>query len=202
MGWIGIRVCRMTTAEKKEYLDRLYDGKTIELLKSRIIGSEYYCAFRVKETGAVVAGVALHHMKRGEWVYKEMTEEWGPCECKCPASILKLLTPTDDEYAKRWREKCWARIKQEKEDAKFAKEATDGYAVKIWDAAGFLPTYIQKLTPSNMKRSYRISDAIVGTMERAQKMVDEAKGERYEHCGFRSVSVVPVKKVNGRWTLS
>jgi len=38
--------------------------------------------------------------------YKDMDECMGPFECDCPARILDLLTDTDYEYAKKWREKC------------------------------------------------------------------------------------------------
>lgn len=38
--------------------------------------------------------------------YKDMTENMGPCEAQCPATILDLLTPTDNEHALDWRGRC------------------------------------------------------------------------------------------------
>jgi hypothetical protein len=39
-----------------------------------------------------------------------MEESMGPCECDCPEHILDLLTPTDREWALRWRARCRANI--------------------------------------------------------------------------------------------
>lgn len=45
---------------------------------------------------------------------KAMSEIMGPAEDRCPASILKLLSPTDNEYASDWRERCWKNIEEKK----------------------------------------------------------------------------------------
>ena len=37
---------------------------------------------------------------------KDMEESSGPCEHECPERILDLLTPTDNEWANKWREEC------------------------------------------------------------------------------------------------
>jgi len=50
--------------------------------------------------------------------YKDMDENCGPVESKCPEKILKLLTPTDNEYAKVWRERCWENVRINKEKRK------------------------------------------------------------------------------------
>lgn len=46
--------------------------------------------------------------------YKDMDESVGPYESECPARILKLLTPTDHEYAVQWRQRCWDNIAKKK----------------------------------------------------------------------------------------
>ena len=46
--------------------------------------------------------------------WKDMDESCGPYETKCPERILKLLTPTDNEYALSWRKACWANIEKRK----------------------------------------------------------------------------------------
>lgn len=38
--------------------------------------------------------------------YKDMDETEGPNESRCPARILGLLSPTDNEYALHWRQRC------------------------------------------------------------------------------------------------
>jgi hypothetical protein len=39
-------------------------------------------------------------------------DESGPCETDCPAAILDLLTETDSEWAKQWRERCRKRLQR------------------------------------------------------------------------------------------
>ena len=51
----------------------------------------------------------------------------------CPLSILKLLTPTEDEYAVKWREKC---RKYHAQTAAF-KKLPIGTKVKWITPAGF-----------------------------------------------------------------
>lgn len=63
----------------------------------------------IKATGErrVWAAVFLiSYSSRGEFGYKDMDEGMGPCESKCPARILDLLTPTDSEWANAWRQRC------------------------------------------------------------------------------------------------
>lgn len=38
--------------------------------------------------------------------YKDMDETMGPNISNCPLSILDLLTPTDNEWANKWRKEC------------------------------------------------------------------------------------------------
>jgi hypothetical protein len=38
--------------------------------------------------------------------YKDMSEDMGPYEAKCPLRVLGRLTPTDSEWANDWRARC------------------------------------------------------------------------------------------------
>ena len=113
MGWTGTYIY----GTAKEELDRLYsfEGEKFsnKVIKSAMVGSTYYCAVEKlnKETSEkeVWAGIALTsqaHEDGCNFFYKDMDETEGPCECKCPKSILNLLTPTESEYAMDWRERC------------------------------------------------------------------------------------------------
>lgn len=53
--------------------------------------------------------------------FKDMDETCGPNESDCPEKIMKLLTPTDNEYALRWRERCQYNIDTRKEKLKWKK---------------------------------------------------------------------------------
>lgn len=67
--------------------------------------------FYVGDKREVVALVcAIHYVPNDpagyNFGYKDMDETMGPVESECPARILDLLTPTDNEYALRWRQRC------------------------------------------------------------------------------------------------
>ena len=66
-----------------------------------------------REVFAVVC-LVHNHPRSGEFSYKDMSEDAGPCERECPEKILKLLTPTTNQHATRWRADCWARINNKK----------------------------------------------------------------------------------------
>lgn len=73
-------------------------------LKSAMVGSTYYAAV---DTGKQVVGVVILTQVNGtEFGYKMISEFDGPTESKCPASIIALLSPTDNENALQWRAKC------------------------------------------------------------------------------------------------
>lgn len=116
MGWTSNWVgTSLSSAERKAEIDRMYnwgdENRQIRLLKSAMVGSTWYGAVEVEnlETGekSVHGSVVLTMMDKGEFFYKDMSETCGPGESKCPVGILKLLTPTESEYANRWRERCW-----------------------------------------------------------------------------------------------
>jgi len=46
--------------------------------------------------------------------YKDMEECCGPYEAECPERILRLLTPTESEWAQKWRDACWKNLANKK----------------------------------------------------------------------------------------
>lgn len=102
-----------------------------EVLKSQMVGTVYYAAVKVigENTGVdkngkytyepienpyVFAAVFLTDVKGNEFLVKKMSENEGPCQDHCPASILKLLSPTEEEWAIEWRKRCQANLKKKK----------------------------------------------------------------------------------------
>lgn len=68
-----------------------------------------------KKTGerrvwAAVTKVRFHRADYHNLCYKDMSENEGPYYHDCPARILDLLTPSDNEYANEWRENCRKKI--------------------------------------------------------------------------------------------
>jgi len=84
-----------------------------EVLKSSMVGTVYYAAVKtMKRDGgstvwAAVFPTATNSRDYFNFGYKAMDETCGPCECQCPKGILKLLTETDSDSARGWRERCW-----------------------------------------------------------------------------------------------
>lgn len=96
--------------------------------KSTMHGSVYYAAVEnlVRYAGRDENGEAIYESvpenERKTWAavfltsvdsrdyfnfsYKDMDESMGPCECDCPLSILNMLSPTEDEWALAWRQRC------------------------------------------------------------------------------------------------
>ena len=116
MGWTSEWVdTPFSSADRKARIDRMYnwgdEKRQIRLLKSAMVGSTWYGAVEeeILETGekSVHGAVVLTQMDGGKFFYKDSSETFGPNESKCPVGILKLLTPTDSEFANRWRERCW-----------------------------------------------------------------------------------------------
>lgn len=128
MGWI-IYSDREPIADPKAECDRLYTWSNVDgsgrVLESAIVGNTWYGAVEVVkpsgdrnlvshevENRQVIAGVCL--IQRRPFGYKDMTEHVGPCEDRCPRSILERLTPLSDDtrhgYARDWRSRAWAHL--------------------------------------------------------------------------------------------
>lgn len=139
MGWTSYHV-EPTYKKGKPFIDRkaecdgLFCSDAIswetnavvgkyEVLKSSMVGSTYYAAVKktifatetepesVKVFAAVVL-TAVDNKDYYNFAYKDMDETVGPGEDNCPKGILDLLTPTDYEYAKEWRKRCYENLKK------------------------------------------------------------------------------------------
>lgn len=86
------------------------NGDKTTMLAHAMVGKAFYAAMESVKAGerSVWALVCLTDTHNGEPGYKDMDETMGPNESKCPASILALLTPTESEWAKGWRARCYA----------------------------------------------------------------------------------------------
>ena len=107
------------TWERKEAVEsygHVYPPMKDTVLKSSMVGSVYYAAVKREQSGKepkVWAAICLTYGRGRDgsvWGYKDMDETMGPYEDRCPASVLALLTPTDDKDALKWRERCRANI--------------------------------------------------------------------------------------------
>lgn len=105
------------SVDRKKEMDAYFtwteENKKVSVLKSTMKGRVYYAAIKVEsETENTVVGtVALTCGQDPNDPYfnfgcKIISEDMGPNESHCPKSILALLSPTENEYALAWRERC------------------------------------------------------------------------------------------------
>lgn len=124
MGWLFLNPHPLTP---KQYLDAQFSydpnhdrgrSQSLRILKSALRGTTYYAACELKDADkpaavtAVICNVKINPTARDglTFGYKDMTENMGPYNYDCPASVLDLLTPTDNAYANEWRSKCRANL--------------------------------------------------------------------------------------------
>lgn len=131
----------------KAECDALLQDDIYEIVRSQMVGSVYYAAVRTTKRRVVDPDGNFIKDAQGNYVredvpfweqeiwaaifktgsdgpywnfgYKDMDETVGPCECDCPKSILDLLTPTDNEIANMWRERCYRRLEDKKHKRSF-----------------------------------------------------------------------------------
>lgn len=118
MGWTQYHATyfKKGTVDRKAEMDAQFtqlehDGYAqLTVLKSSMVGSTYYGAIEVRrnnEVEKVFGVVCLTSVEKNRWIsYKDMDETMIPYSYDCPISILKLLTPTDNESANEWRRLC------------------------------------------------------------------------------------------------
>ena len=150
MGWTSYHAAfydKRGQVDRKTECDQYFEGYPntghYKVLKSAMKGKVYYGAIKKllryvgeDENGksiyeplpedeqkvfAVVFLTSVDSKDYFNFAYKDMDESMGPCYYDCPKSILDLLSPTDNEYALNWREKCRERIAKEKEGLSLSK---------------------------------------------------------------------------------
>ena len=112
MGWDG-HYAENWKNGKPDVMAEFYDrwsfggnSKNHEILKAVKVGTTIYSAIKDKRDDVVFGCVSLTSIDNGYVMFKEMTEFDGPGYFDCPKSILKLLSPTDSEWANDWRKHC------------------------------------------------------------------------------------------------
>lgn len=145
MGWTSTDA-RFYTADgkvnRKAECDALYtwEGETTknEVIKSSMRGSVYYAAVQTtdkntgsKEVFAVVCLTSTRWDGGFNFGYKGMTEDMGPCEDDCPKGILDILTDTESKYAKEWRERCRAKLRDKKQSCQSLSSVKIGEVIEF-----------------------------------------------------------------------
>ena len=140
MGWTAYRAThyKRGTIDRKAECDSLFSD-WYRVRKSAMVGSVYYGAIEKckrngkpdengnptiedipegeRRTYGIVILTSVSMNSYYNFSYKDMSEDMLPGYSDCPASILKLLSPTDNEYANEWRAGCRANIEKKKSPA-------------------------------------------------------------------------------------
>lgn len=144
MGWLSMPLSSMGGhATPKAYLDDQFtysreqdggDARGARVIASACPGNRaWYAAVELLANGVATSVIAVICEVRWTpnaadgyvFAYKNMTENAGPCSDECPDRILRLLSPTEDEGALDWRERCRTRLRQR------VRPVTDGMRVRF-----------------------------------------------------------------------
>lgn len=111
MGWISYHASeyKKGSIDRKAEIEKNFALDSYKVLKSTMVGSTYYAAVQSDKTKDIFGYVVLTSVNNKDYYnfsYKGISEDMGPYSYDCPPSILKLLTPTENEYAKEWRASC------------------------------------------------------------------------------------------------
>lgn len=108
MGWDGVKINKsLTKKEIKAYLDDLYEPLDSEMVYDVWYGAVPYQKNKKSkiEVFGLVVFISIDKKEKILWT-KEVSEDMGPCSFDCPERIIKLLTPTKDEFSNSCRETC------------------------------------------------------------------------------------------------
>lgn len=198
MGWLFMPFTSMGCHKTaKSYLDgqltyekTLDDGskRGVRVLASSCPGNRtYYAAAQETVDGvggdvfAVVCLVRWNPRSRDghQFGYKDMTENSGPCEDDCPATILDLLSPTDHEHAIDWRARCRANLERR------ARKLADGDRIRLPEPMTFTDGNIaQEFVVCKRGRSMMLRDPSNGCFYRISRIME------------RAWSIVPVTRIH------
>ena len=198
MGWLFMPFTSMgghTSA--KSYLDAqltyertLEDGSTpgLRVRASSCPGNRTYYAAAQELVGgvpgdvfAVVCLVRWNPRSRDghQFGYKDLSENMGPCEADCPAAILDLLTPTDNQHALDWRARCRVNL------ARRARKLSDGDRIRLPEPMSFTDGHIaQEFVVWKRGRRLVLRDPESGGFYRISRLME------------RAWSIVPVTKIH------
>jgi hypothetical protein len=103
----------LKSREIKEYIEKYeFAGCEVKAISIPKWGEAYvaYNNPHLKDDKIWVAVVKIVCNNSREIGFKTMGEDEHPYYYNCPKKILKMLSETDNKYAKEWREECWKRF--------------------------------------------------------------------------------------------
>ena len=132
MGWVSYH--REKGESDRAHLSReLLDNTAHEIVTCASKNGVFYAAVRTNATGEVWALVVLMRRTRGEFnfAYKDMDETVGPTAVDAPPAVLDALTPTTNDYALAWRERCRANLVRRTAVRHRLRDVTEGVVIRM-----------------------------------------------------------------------
>ena len=163
MGWTSYHATHYKNgkidrkAECDAYWVEGLNADHFEIVKSAMVGSVYYAAIKClkkymgnddngnsmyvdipedqRETFGVVFLTATDAKDYFNFAYKDISEDMGPFESKCPIGIINALSPTTNKNALAWRTRCIENAHKKKNDVAIGTmiefEDYDGNTVRL-----------------------------------------------------------------------
>ena len=104
MGWSGMFATLRNASEKKEFCRNLL---RVPIVKDALVGNHYWAAVkRDNDTVSVIEIMLRKGPNRGEILYKSIPETYGPIDCDCPMSLIRICSEPENTYAAQWRYKA------------------------------------------------------------------------------------------------
>ena len=186
MGWLFTRREKGTT--HREFFEREFRPDVVIDDIAQVGFNTVYLAYHHRDTPEKIYGAVVLTRWRSiyepcNFGYKDMSENMGPNESECPERILKLLSPVEElytgdglEWAKAWRDRCWANVERMKNRFKLKNGAEYRMTDTVWFNNGEILHPGDVVTCLNPRRRlfgrhgyrYRISNCY-DCMERAAK---------------------------------
>lgn len=124
MGWdfCHAQYYKNGRVDRKREIDDLYtwssENQSVSVVKSVMVGTDYFAAIKINENGNESIEAVMCLTKGAD-----RSDPWFNIGHKsiphtesdhCPMSIIKLLSPSDDEREMKWRRDCEAYAKKPK----------------------------------------------------------------------------------------
>jgi len=109
MGWTAGHLQGPFTARAAIEFD-LGAESAARVIDTARYGHVIYAAVRSNDGQEVFGLVLLAECRDGVLYTKPISEDMGPAEDCCPARILDQLTEPSNQHARKWRQRCRARL--------------------------------------------------------------------------------------------
>jgi hypothetical protein len=131
MGWTTYHRPKGET-DREHFQRELLARNGDEIVQCATVNNVFYAAVRTATTGEVWGLVVLMQRTSGHENFgcKPIDEFMGPIAYDAPAKVLDALTPTDNTYAREWRQQCRDNLAKRADARKRKQAVTVGVVIQ------------------------------------------------------------------------